>query len=835
MIKTNSKHRVIRTFAAVAAAVCMSVAAIAVGGNGSLTANAATRRTKIATELLMSNGEVSVDWVPVGEPDGLPVTNNGTIFEIQPGASPDSVPNWIHVYDPIEAGKGYTIAFDIVKFGSGNSYLNLDGACVALGSTTANIYWRRGGFEFDTNYCNYVSGETKWYQMDGTEVDWTVASTPIQEGKRFVFGFRPSIDGTEGKADFLWGSGEKGTDVEPQYYIKDLVAFDSSVPHYAKMHAQTWDTAPAIDTLVVKDLDGKEIYSNNFDDGSKITSTGIPAAGMMHCSGGSVKKDTFLTVTESAGLVSYLSVKKDERSQDALSLSASVRLDAGKGGILFGMKDEDSRPGDEGTSFLYFGNDGENTYVNLKNGSTDGTPVNVAAMSENFANVTVGVKTDGTFNVKVGETTATFSGSYEGKIGLFTEGEGSSVSFEPAFTADSFAYVEGHGATLMNNFNTGYINENNYLNDTHNAVTLGANAHGIHVVDGVLLFDGTSDGTFFSLKEDYADFILQFDWINYAWEDRPTNEAGEVNKQTKPADGLGGAELYSPLGISFGMTSPNAGWNQNFLIRIFDYYNLIQFMDKGAATNVTMGNGFTGAGAGEIQPGMIAFYEQTVNIKLVVRNNRAVIYGAVHTDRDQPVELVQLGSFAVENYSGYVGLSTSEAGYFGIDNFRITNIDGWTDEQVAGYQDFVEIPDEQAPTELDAPALTIDGNTVTWTAVEHATGYKVYVNDAEAATLTAEETSYTITETEAGTYTVKVIAIGDGELYLDSVASAPVEYTVEGQTPDSSTGSGSGSDTGSGTETPEDKISCSGGITAGGMAFLAVLGAAAFIRSKKSR
>ena len=88
-----------------------------------------------------------------------------------------------------------------------------------------------------------------------------------------------------------------------------------------------------------------------------------------------------------------------------------------------------------------------------------------------------------------------------------------------------------------------------------------------------------------SINGVYADFILQFDWINYAWDDRPTKEDGKVNFVDKPADGLG-TELYSPLGISLGKSTPTAGWAEAKLLRFFDTYNLVQFINnnEGAGT-----------------------------------------------------------------------------------------------------------------------------------------------------------------------------------------------------------------------------------------------------------
>lgn len=79
----------------------------------------------------------------------------------------------------------------------------------------------------------------------------------------------------------------------------------------------------------------------------------------------------------------------------------------------------------------------------------------------------------------------------------------------------------------------------------------------------------------------------------------------------------------------------------------------------------------------------------------------------MHNDPAETPEHKLLATFAVENYMGYVSISTTEAGYFGIDNLRMTNIDGWTDEQVSAYENYKEIAAEEKPdpVQLETPFL----------------------------------------------------------------------------------------------------------------------------------
>lgn len=86
--------------------------------------------------------------------------------------------------------------------------------------------------------------------------------------------------------------------------------------------------------------------------------------------------------------------------------------------------------------------------------------------------------------------------------------------------------------------------------------------------------------------------------------------------------------------------------------------------------------------------------------------------------------------------------------------------------------------EEQGPeaTPLSAPVIELDGNVVSWEAVSGATSYTVYVND-DGTSVTG--TSYTLTMTEAGSYTIYVIANSTNAAYTDSARSNTVTYTVE--------------------------------------------------------
>lgn len=81
------------------------------------------------------------------------------------------------------------------------------------------------------------------------------------------------------------------------------------------------------------------------------------------------------------------------------------------------------------------------------------------------------------------------------------------------------------------------------------------------------------------------------------------------------------------------------------------------------------------------------------------------------------------------------------------------------------------------PTALAAPVVTLSGNVVSWETVEHAVKYSVYVCDVK--TDDVQTTSYTVNETEVGTYPIYVVAVPSlTEPYTQSANSNTVVYEV---------------------------------------------------------
>lgn len=83
---------------------------------------------------------------------------------------------------------------------------------------------------------------------------------------------------------------------------------------------------------------------------------------------------------------------------------------------------------------------------------------------------------------------------------------------------------------------------------------------------------------------------------------------------------------------------------------------------------------------------------------------------------------------------------------------------------------------------LSAPVLTLEGDVVRWSAIEHAVSYDVFVDGSLAANVT--ETSYSLTIAENGSYRITVTAKGDGVNYTSSAASEALTYTVGESAPE---------------------------------------------------
>ena len=684
----------------------------------------------------------------------------------------------------VEGGSGYFQEFDVIEMDPATAKVNLSGMVDNIDNgATANIYISSIGIDpgVGTNYGANGDGQSVWNAVNST----------IEAGYRYRYYYRVNPDDNT-KVDLICY--KKPLNDPEATYTENCVLYklldNNDKQHYGHIYFEgtmtidNFRVATHSGALDGATAEGTTVQETTFD--QNVNS--VIADDTFYANGGKVVADTnvrFTALKDTDKLLSYYQINTNNSLEKVLELNASILVQSknGKAGFAFGLSGKEDKYDSNGVSFVYFENNGSKTYAGIMKDGELGERVELTkSLNNDFTSIKVLGLNDGSLNLYVGDTkVATFADQhFDGYFAILTDGKvGTDFTLLPDFTLDVYKLDSGTGTGVETNFNRGYIVDK-FENDTHNAVSLGDNAHGVRIVDGVLKFDGTSDGTNFAVSDGtYADFILQFDWINYKWEDRPTNN-GKVNFIDKPA--TGNNELYSPLGVSFGKSSPTSGWSEKYLLRFFDGYNLIQLIDNGVGYNTLMGTGFdTMEHILDIQEGKINLYEQTINLKIVSRNSMIYVYGVKMNENGTPDgEHILLAEYEIENPTGYISLSTSEAGYFGIDNFRLTNTDGWTDEQYEAYENFKAIADDPVEaTKLEAPVTTLSGKTVSWSAVENAEGYDVYVDGEKVTTTTS--LSYELTTTDEGEYEIYVVAKGNGTTTKDSDRSNKQTITISSQ------------------------------------------------------
>lgn len=82
------------------------------------------------------------------------------------------------------------------------------------------------------------------------------------------------------------------------------------------------------------------------------------------------------------------------------------------------------------------------------------------------------------------------------------------------------------------------------------------------------------------------------------------------------------------------------------------------------------------------------------------------------------------------------------------------------------------------PVQLNTPQnITLDGNLLTWDAVENATNYIIRINNQD---YTANENEYRIIVSEKGQYDIRIMALGDDKDFTDSEFSEYITYIYAG-------------------------------------------------------
>ena len=150
-------------------AVCLAVSLF--GGLTAFKADAATKRTIISESLLLSNGRINpADWSVTGDESKFEVTNNGKVFEFNKDAG---IGYRIMNFDAIEAGKGFSMYFDVVKTDTATAKINISGMTEDVNQgAKSNVFISSLGLDPGAGTDWAAEGYDKtFYTPDGTHND----------------------------------------------------------------------------------------------------------------------------------------------------------------------------------------------------------------------------------------------------------------------------------------------------------------------------------------------------------------------------------------------------------------------------------------------------------------------------------------------------------------------------------------------------------------------------------------------------------------------------------------------------------------------------------------
>lgn len=784
---------------------------------GTITANAALKETTLSPEIVTESGLFNeLDWEKVSD-------NADEVYK--ENVSDNTYLQWNGGW-----AESWLVGWDKVSFDKGDVYLEFDllewntnfrpvFAPVASGITAmSHSIWISSGGTIDTsawdlapepvypkdiNYYADPDCETlyvdamndpgsatengnAWFYLTPNNVASRVRIVFMSNG---VLGFRRADiqdDGVYEEADFT-----------SSIYLKTAYPYASEEgEYYVGINGQA---TIQLDNFKISYEDGTEVISTDFEDADWQETEGVNKPGKILNFKGAMGNDAEFLVTNPDNadrVITLADIEIDEDVNETFKLSAEVSLrKLGKNiGFAFGLADEKQAIDAAGTSFIYFenqtvpatGTEGQpdyvaahtETFVNVLKGGVAGTAVSVGkditgeyaafvpVVLEGYRNGDIKVTVDGK------EITTFKEQSIEGKVAIATNGTGDvTAAFGIGLSLVSYTYRGSEGGAVATNFNTGYINPENWASASVKAVMFADSdeAVGLTVEDGALFFKGTGDHTYFASTRAYADYVLEFDYITYHDDDKPEQDSTW-------------AHGYSDLGVNLGCQSGD-GWANSVMVILRQSTNNVQLQNYKGGLSVVE-NGEVLSGDTTFQP---AAAGQTVTnkVKIVVATNKISVYLITVEEGVEPTsdDFVLAAQFTVPDTYGIVSFGTTESGYFKIDNVRITPIDdkdpAKVQENLEAYKDLQPIPDEYRPVTLEAPVVTLNGNVASWTAVEDATGYIINVN-GETTNVGADVLSYTFTQTEPGDYLLTVTAVGNGDYISNSPQSSPVTYTVGG-------------------------------------------------------
>ena len=352
------------------------------------------------------------------------------------------------------------------------------------------------------------------------------------------------------------------------------------------------------------------------------------------------------------------------------------------------------------------------------------------------------------------------------------------------FEIRKYSYKESEEGEIATNFNTGYVDTSLWVMQSTTSVKTkpeyADRVNGLVMKDGKLKFDGTTDKAYFGTLYDYGDFILEFELEEFF--DGLLPDKSDSDKP-KLVDSWTSAHGYSALYVNFGVISGNGVGNSCMLGFIQQRANT-----SSPFTGAIVLQDYKSGGISVIKPIDYNFYPQQSGItkntavKIICSLNTITIYVQeilpdVELSVDRWMEIVRFDG--ITDTFGRVTFSSTEAGWFNLDNIRIYPIDDpdpvRVNAKITLFQDFAPIPDTLKPYELAAPIITFEDGILTWEKIAGATGYIIRSNGFTRE-LNASQNSFKFNVN--GEYSVVVIARGNGEEILDSVVSNELQFVI---------------------------------------------------------
>lgn len=750
---------------------------------GAITANAAIKETNVGDNVITSAGIVNeLDWKLVGNKEAFAPNVQGDLLQAKdvPWAT-----GYFSPWDKVSFADGpVTMEFDVLYM-EGGSIAPFVGTFV---TEPLDLIWLSGasgiidtGAHSDKAGIEYYADEAMTTAKDGGTNGgncWFYPIGTVAGEVRYHLQFIFKQDGTMGIRSYaLNDDGTYGTTPYAEVWIKN--AFDGKVDGTTEYHfGVRYFGSLTIDNFKLSNAT-KTVFETDCSGSGWNENEGVPTAGKMYNSQAKPVKVAHIEAkpTKADRMVSELEIATDENCAKAFTLSGAIDFRTlGEFGLAMGLETQDQAFDAEGVSYLYFTQDAGITYLNLmEDGEVVGTPIALGDMvTGDFFDFEFTVNTDGTATLTAPAGSVPLTLKAENLDGYFAMGTNGTDAVEVAINYDvklvGYAYRASDGEKMASNFNTGWVNPEKWEVNSVNAVKFAdpTEAKGIVVEDGKVKFAGTADGSYFGTTEEYADFVLEFLYEEAFKEDKPELAADWVHG-------------HSPLAVIVGVNTAGGGWAKGSMI-IFKDGN-IQMQDfkhaNGAVTDGAIDYNFSAAETGKTK---------TTAIKMVVASNKITVYYQEVVEGTAPTAeaYVKGAEFTTGDTYGRVTFATTEAGYFNLDDIRVTPIDDPDAEKVAAnaaaYVSFEAIADEHRPYDLDAPVITMNEKVISWTAVEGATGYVVNVNGTKTE-VGADVLSYTVTATEAGDYTITVMAKGNGDWIGDSDQSNAVEFTIEAPKP----------------------------------------------------